>query len=151
MGIQSEKEHDRAEDAAEIIEDEPAGGNGREKRRGRAARRRRREETLASPSQAVEVEAEEEAEEVARKKDAPTPGRRQKEKRGNVITRALSPVTTYLQETLVELRKVTWPTREESLRLSGIVLGVTFVSAVVLGLYNYLLSIGLDFLLRLIP
>ncbi|MCZ7547097.1 MAG: preprotein translocase subunit SecE [Anaerolineae bacterium] len=131
--------------------EEPADGNGqpeREKRRGRAARRRRREDvvqvTLAEPEEA-------EVEEIPRRKDTPTPGRRQKDQAGNFITRAFRPLTTYLQETIVELRKVTWPTRQEATRLSGIVLGVTLVSAMVLGLYNYVLSIGLDVLLRLIP
>jgi preprotein translocase subunit SecE len=52
---------------------------------------------------------------------------------------------------MAELRRVTWPTREEATRLSGIVIGVTLISALVLGLYNYVLSIGLDVLLRLVP
>jgi preprotein translocase SecE subunit len=51
---------------------------------------------------------------------------------------------------MAELRKVTWPTREDALRLSGIVIGVTTLSAVALGLYNYLLDIGLGVLLELI-
>jgi preprotein translocase subunit SecE len=113
------------------------------RRRGRAARQRRREEVQDTPQTEV-VEAE-------RKKDAPTPGRRQKERSGNIVTRALSPVTNYFQDTMSELRKVTWPTREDAVRLSGIVLGVTVVSALVLGIYNYLLGIGLDVLLRLVP
>ena len=34
----------------------------------------------------------------------------------------------YLRETRGELRKVTWPTRQESQRLTAIVLGVTALS-----------------------
>ncbi|MBN1286536.1 MAG: preprotein translocase subunit SecE [Anaerolineae bacterium] len=66
------------------------------------------------------------------------------------MARLTRPVTTYLQETVAELRKVTWPTREESLRLSGIVLAVTGVSAIALGFYNALLDAGLGFLLDLL-
>ena len=40
----------------------------------------------------------------------------------------------YLRETRGELRKVTWPTWEETWRLSLIVLGVSAVTAVFLGL-----------------
>ncbi len=39
----------------------------------------------------------------------------------------------YLRETRAELLKVTWPTRQEWLRLSGIVLVVTTLMAVILG------------------
>ncbi len=42
--------------------------------------------------------------------------------------------TNYLRETRAELMKVTWPTRQEWLRLSAIVLVVTAVMAVILGL-----------------
>ena len=41
-----------------------------------------------------------------------------KAKKGNVIVR-------YLRDTRAELRKVHWPTREETIRLTQIVLGVT--------------------------
>lgn len=44
-----------------------------------------------------------------------------------------NPVMRYLRETRAELAKVTWPTREEWLRLSGIVLAVTFAMAIILG------------------
>lgn len=41
-------------------------------------------------------------------------------------------LTRYIRETRGELRKVTWPTREEAWRLTAIVLGVTFAFAVFL-------------------
>lgn len=39
----------------------------------------------------------------------------------------------YLRETRAELRKVTWPTRDEARNLTGIVLLVTVVMAILLG------------------
>ena len=39
----------------------------------------------------------------------------------------------YFRETRGELRKVTWPTREESWRLTLIVLGVSLASALFMG------------------
>ena len=41
-------------------------------------------------------------------------------------------VVRYLKDTRAEIAKVTWPTREEGLRLSGIVFLVTVVSTIVL-------------------
>ena len=46
---------------------------------------------------------------------------------------SVNPVVRYLRETRAELTKVTWPTRAEWLRLSGIVLAVTVVMAFILG------------------
>jgi preprotein translocase subunit SecE len=47
-------------------------------------------------------------------------------------------LATYLRETRGELRKVTWPTREEAQRLTAIVLGVTLVMALFLGTLDFL-------------
>ena len=44
-----------------------------------------------------------------------------------------NPVVRYFRETRGELRKVTWPTREEAWRLTLIVLGVTAAMAIFLG------------------
>jgi len=38
----------------------------------------------------------------------------------------------YLKDTRAEVAKVTWPTREEGLRLSGIVFVVTIISTIIL-------------------
>ena len=50
-------------------------------------------------------------------------------------------ITEYFRQTRAELRKVTWPTRRETLRLTGIVLAVTAVMAAFLGLVDYLLTL----------
>ena len=49
-------------------------------------------------------------------------------------------IIRYLRETRAELRKVTWPTREEALNLTYIVLGVTFAFALFLGLLDWIFS-----------
>ena len=54
----------------------------------------------------------------------------------------------YIRETRGELRKVTWPTREESQRLTAIVLGVTAVMALFLGLLDLIFSNGIQELVR---
>ena len=59
-------------------------------------------------------------------------------------------LSRYLRETRGELRKVTWPTREESQRLTAIVLGVTAVMAVFLGLLDLIFSNGVESLVRLL-
>ncbi|MGB3714593.1 MAG: preprotein translocase subunit SecE [Candidatus Promineifilaceae bacterium] len=56
----------------------------------------------------------------------------------------------YFRETRGELRKVTWPTREESQRLTAIVLGVTAVMAVFLGLLDLIFSSAVESLVKLV-
>ena len=46
----------------------------------------------------------------------------------------------WLRETRAELRKVTWPTREEALRLTYVVIGLSVAMGLLLG--------GVDFLLN---
>lgn len=51
-----------------------------------------------------------------------------------------NPVTRYWKETRGELRKVTWPTRDESQRLTAIVIGVTIAFALFLWVFDLLFS-----------
>lgn len=54
-------------------------------------------------------------------------------KKDNVITR-------YFKETIAELKKVSWPTRQEALNLTLIVVGFTIFMAVLLGLIDYIFA-----------
>jgi preprotein translocase subunit SecE len=54
----------------------------------------------------------------------------------------------YIRETRGELRKVTWPTREEAWRLTAIVLGVTAAFAVFLWAVDSLFSNGIRLLIE---
>ncbi|MEN6480501.1 MAG: preprotein translocase subunit SecE [Anaerolineales bacterium] len=56
-----------------------------------------------------------------------------KEKKENRLVR-------YLKGVRAEMRKVTWPSREVTLRLTGIVLAVTFGMSAVLGLVDWVFA-----------
>ena len=47
---------------------------------------------------------------------------------------------SFLGETLVELKKTTWPTRDEAIRLTLVVIGVIFVLGIYMGLLDAVLS-----------
>jgi preprotein translocase SecE subunit len=49
-------------------------------------------------------------------------------------------IRSYITEALEELRHTRWPTRQQAIRLSGIVLGFTAVSAILFGVVDFLLS-----------
>jgi preprotein translocase subunit SecE len=56
------------------------------------------------------------------------------------IVRQPNAVQRYFNETVGELRKVTWPTRREATNLTLIVLAVTLVVGIYLGLADTLFS-----------
>jgi len=58
-------------------------------------------------------------------------------------------VVRYYRETIGELRKVVWPTREEALRLTWIVLVVITVMAVILGSFDYVFALIFRFLISI--
>ena len=45
-----------------------------------------------------------------------------------------------LQETWIELKKTTWPTRQEAIRLTTVVLGVIVFLGIYMGLLDFLLT-----------
>lgn len=59
-----------------------------------------------------------------------------------------NPISRYIRETRGELRKVTWPSREESWRLTLIVLGVTIAMAIFFWLFDFAFSNAIQFLIR---
>lgn len=56
-------------------------------------------------------------------------------------TRDEHAIIRYFKETRAELRKVTWPTRDETRVLTGIIVAVTITMAIFLGLLDYIFQI----------
>jgi preprotein translocase subunit SecE len=59
----------------------------------------------------------------------------------NIFQRTVSSVRRYFNETIGELRKVTWPTRKEATNLTIVVVAVTFAMGALLGLLDYVFSV----------
>ena len=59
-------------------------------------------------------------------------------------------VRNYIAESQFEMRKVVWPTRDETLKTTGIIIVVVIVLSLMLGLIDLILkSVILDWLLKL--
>jgi len=54
----------------------------------------------------------------------------------------------YLASAKVELKKVNWPTKEQTLRHSIIVIGISLFVAIFLGILDFGFAKGLNFLLK---
>ena len=90
---------------------------------------------------------------MAANDNAKTKDKSEKKKRGaskNPNPNQPNPLVKYFRETRGELRKVTWPTRQESWRLTWIVLAVTIAFAIALGLMDAALSELFELLIDLI-
>ena len=53
-------------------------------------------------------------------------------------------VKNYLVESYQEMKKVSWPTRQETTNYSLLIIGVSLVLAAALGLIDYFLSLGVQ-------
>ena len=54
----------------------------------------------------------------------------------------------FIRETQQELKKVSWPTREELIGSTGVVIVTTFILAVFIGVIDFFLSILIRLLIR---
>lgn len=110
----------------------------------KSRRRRRRHDPEA------EVEADEEFNEdgtpvrgISERKGRVTPGRRahtEDTNKGNFIVRFGRGMREYFKGVSDELSKVVWPSREDAIRLSRIVLAVTIVASLALGAISFLFT-----------
>jgi len=58
-------------------------------------------------------------------------------------------ITQFLKEVRQELKKVSWPTRQETIKYTLIVVGVSVAVAVFLGGLDFLFGLGLEkFIIR---
>ncbi len=68
--------------------------------------------------------------------------------RSSSVPRSDNAIVRYFKETRAEIGKVTWPTREEGIRLTIVVLIVTTIAALVLfsidSLFSYLVTLFLQ-------
>ncbi len=62
----------------------------------------------------------------------------------NIFTK----ISTYIKESLAEMKKVTWPTKKETQQYSILVLVISIVVALYLGLLDYIFNIILEIILK---
>lgn len=138
-----------------------AGESLKDKRKRRRELRRQAEEAAAVETFEVNDDlegAEDEDDDSGRRglserKGRATPGRRAQEieeakVEGNFITRRVRGLREYIEGVRSEVQKIVWPTREETRRLTIIVLTVTIIASIVLGiislLFNQYIAIGIQ-------
>lgn len=56
-------------------------------------------------------------------------------------------VITFIQEARHELRRVNWPNRQETIRLTVVVIALSLATALFLGVFDFVFLYGLNFYL----
>lgn len=56
---------------------------------------------------------------------------------------------TFLKEVRSELKRVTWPTRNEAIRLTSVVIAVSIVVGIYIGALDYLFTKIMELLLKI--
>ena len=59
-----------------------------------------------------------------------------------VKVKKANPIVEYFQESIMEMKKVTWPTKHQAVRLTLLVLGFCVAAAIVIGLVDAVFSFG---------
>ena len=59
----------------------------------------------------------------------------------------MSKFSNYFKESVVELKKVTWPSKKDTYRYSTLVIGLSLLVAILLGALDYVFNLGLETLL----
>jgi len=62
----------------------------------------------------------------------------------------MNTITTYINDALIELRHVRWPTRQQAIRLSIIVIAFTVACGILFGAIDYGLSALLQYVLSFV-
>ena len=57
-------------------------------------------------------------------------------------------VVNYIKEAKTELRKVVWPTKQEIIRHTIIVIGVSLATAAVLGIFDFIFAVIVEKIIK---
>ena len=56
----------------------------------------------------------------------------------------MNKLTTYLKESVEEMKKVTWPTKKETYHYTLLIIGISLVMSLFLGLLDQVFSLGIQ-------
>lgn len=56
----------------------------------------------------------------------------------------ISKITGYIKDSIAELKKVTWPTKKQTINYTLLVIGISLGVAAFIGIADYLLSLGVQ-------
>ncbi len=73
-----------------------------------------------------------------------------KKSTGNETKNTKERFTQWFRDLKSELKKVVWPTKEQTIKNTTVALAVTFASAIILGGFDFLASLGVDAFINMV-
>ncbi|MGI6347900.1 MAG: preprotein translocase subunit SecE [Patescibacteria group bacterium] len=59
----------------------------------------------------------------------------------------MNKISKYVKESIIELKKVTWPSKKETYRYTFLVIGLSLAMAIFLGALDLIFNLGLETLI----
>jgi len=60
----------------------------------------------------------------------------------------MNKLTSYIRESIAEMKKVTWPTKKETYNYTLLVIGISVGVALFLGILDYIFTEGFQFIIN---
>ena len=60
----------------------------------------------------------------------------------------MAKLTQYLRDTMAEMRQVKWPTQNQALMYTLLVIGISVFTGLFVGLFDYIFSMGVDIIVN---
>ena len=60
----------------------------------------------------------------------------------------INSLVQYVKDSIVELKKVTWPTRRETTNYTLLVIGISLALAAFIGIVDYILTLGFEQIIK---
>jgi len=57
-------------------------------------------------------------------------------------------ITAYIKDSIAELKKVTWPTKKQTINYTLLVIGISLGVAAFIGIVDYILTIGVQQIIK---
>jgi preprotein translocase subunit SecE len=55
-----------------------------------------------------------------------------------------SKISNYIRESIAELKKVTWPSRKQTVNYTLLIIGISLILAALIGVVDFLLTLGVE-------
>lgn len=56
----------------------------------------------------------------------------------------ISKISNYIRESIAELKKVTWPTKKQTVNYTLLIIGISLTVAFFIGVVDYILALGVE-------
>jgi len=66
----------------------------------------------------------------------------------SLISILMNKLTSYIRESIAEMKKVTWPTKKETYNYTLLVIGISIGTAIFLGILDYIFTTGFQFFIN---